>query len=145
MRKAILIPLALLAGGAVGGGAALAVELAFPAGGPTVAAAPTAPATFVPVGSILVPVITGDGHLTAYVTIDCSLEVGADQAEAVADRLPLLIHAVNLRTYRRPLATGPDGRLPDVGAFSAIVADSAKAVFGHGTVRRVAVTRLAEA
>ena len=34
-------------------------------------------------------------------------QVSAGEAEAVAARMPLLLHAINLQTYRTPLAAGP--------------------------------------
>ena len=54
---------------------------------------------------------------------------------------PLLLHAVNLQTYRTPLAAGPGGQLPDLSAFRRLVAAAADTAFGRGRVRHIAITQ----
>ena len=73
-------------------------------------------------------------------TIEVQLEVAADTKEDVASRLPLLLNAINLRTYRAPLASGPDRLLPDLAAFRQLVFVAAVETYGKGTVSRVAIT-----
>ena len=55
--------------------------------------------------------------------------------------MPLLLHAINLRTFRSPLASGPDGMLPDIEQFRAVVMTAAPEAFGEGMVRHVAITQ----
>ncbi len=143
--KKILLPLILVTAGlGVGGGAALATSLLI---GPADKAAETKPVAveapsphFVQGGKLLVPLVMGDGRLAGYVSIEFALEVPRDKAEYVTARLPLLLHAINMRTWRTPLASGPDGLLADVAAFRKIVDQAAPEAFGTHVVRQVAIT-----
>ena len=63
------------------------------------------------------------------------------QAATATARLPMLLHEINMRTWRTPLASGPNGLLADIGAFRKVVADSIPSAFGTDiTVRNVAIT-----
>jgi hypothetical protein len=79
------------------------------------------------------------------VHLEAQLEVSADKAEFVRDRLPLLLHAINMRTYRTPMTSGPDGMLPDLAACRSVLAASAAEAFGRDVVKRVAITQAAPA
>ena len=137
MKKTLLSLLVLTAGIGVGGGAAYATGLLL---GPAeeVQAAGTA---FVPAGKVLAPLVFADGRLSGYVSFEMALEVQADQSEFVAARLPLLLNAINMRTYRTPMAAGPDGLLPNIGLFRKVVIEAADEAFGKGVVVRAAVTQ----
>ncbi|MBA16097.1 MAG: hypothetical protein CMN73_07050 [Sphingomonas sp.] len=145
--KKLLFPLLLLVLGAlVGGGAGFAV-VTFVAPPPASAAEGThdesdkdVPTAFVPAEKILAPLVFEDGRLSGYVSFDVSLEVPEDQAALVTARLPLLFHAINMRTYRTPLASGPDGMLPGMDGFRAVVEQAAIEAFGKDVVKRVAIT-----
>ncbi len=65
-----------------------------------------------------------------------------DKADYVTARLPLLLHAINMRTFRTPMASGPDGLLPDLETFRRVVMASAPEAFGPGVLRKVAVTKV---
>lgn len=139
--KKLLLPLAvLIAGTAVGGGAAYGTGLLIGAPKPKAAAAEPADTSFVPTAKILAPLVTMDGRLAGYVAFEVQLEVASDQAEFVTARMPLLLHAINMRTYRTPMAAGPDGLLPDLAMFRKVVTDAAPEAFGSGVVRKVAIT-----
>lgn len=139
--KTILLPvIALLGGVGVGGASAYATGLIL---GPVHArpeAAEQLPTGFVPVSKILAPLVFADGRLAGYVSFDVQLEVNADKVDGTTQRLPLLLHAINMRTYRAPMAAGPDGMLPDLAMFRKIVIDASTEAFGPGLVRRVAIT-----
>lgn len=142
MKKILGWALALLAGGGVGGGSAYAALTLL---GPGQAAAAHAqakpePTHFVPVGKVLAPLVTADGRLAGYESFEVQLEVAEDKAEEVGSHLPLLLNAINMRTYRTPMAAGPDGLIPDLGLFRKVAMESAAEAFGAGTVRSVAVT-----
>ena len=142
--KKILFPLAvLIAGTGVGGGAAFATRAILgPAHGKADAHETSVPdLTFVKAEKIVAPLVFGDGRLAGYVSFDVELQVSVDDGALVAARLPLLLHAINLRTYRTPLAAGPDGMLPDIGALRKVVMTAAPEAFGPGIVRRAAITR----
>jgi hypothetical protein len=141
--KKILLPLlVLVAGGGIGGGAAVAtLRIAGPPTPKAARAPDPVDIAFVPAEKLMAPLVLGDGRLAGYVAFDLALEVPADAAERVTARLPLLLHAINLRTYRTPLAAGPDGLLPNVDGLRRVVADAAPEAFGRGIVRRVAITR----
>lgn len=143
MKRALLAAATLLAGVASGSGAALGVHAWVGPDHSSGRATPEAEKdmVFVPAGSILTPLVFPDGSLAGYASIDVQFEVPASEGERVKQRLPLLLHAVNLQTYRTPLAAGPDGSLPDLERFRTLVAGAAGQVFGRGTVRRLAITQ----
>jgi hypothetical protein len=124
----------------VGGGAAYGTAMILgPA--PAEAKAARSETAFVPSGKILAPLVFPDGRLSGYVSFEVALEVQADRSEEIAERLPLLLNAINMRTYRTPMASGPDGMLPNLKVLRKVVADSATEAFGAGTVMRTAVTQ----
>lgn len=96
---------------------------------------------FVKVEDVLTPLTNRDGSLAGYAAMTLELEVVADDAEDIAARQPLIRHALTMRTYRTPLAAGPDGLLPDLERFRALAVAAAEEAYGKGTVRRVAITR----
>ena len=69
------------------------------------------------------------------------LEVPSDQGEAIQRQLPLLLDAVNMRTFRTPMASGPDGMIPGLEVFRRVLFDAASDTFGKPAIRRVVVTR----
>jgi hypothetical protein len=143
MKKLLLLLVLLIAGAGIGGGGGYAAATLL---GPAHkgAAPPAEPAPdphFVPAGKILAPLVDATGRLSGYVEFDAQLEVDEAKAEFVAARLPLLLHAINMRTYRTPMASGPDGMLPDLGTFRKVAEAAAAEAFGAGVVRRVTITQ----
>ncbi|GGZ00338.1 hypothetical protein ACFSTD_03670 [Novosphingobium colocasiae] len=100
---------------------------------------------FVPPVEVLAPLVLADGRLTGYAKFEIQLEVAQGTTEEVGAKLPLLMNAVNLRTYRTPLASGPDGLVPGLDGFRRVVMDAATEVYGKDVVRSVAVTQAAPA
>lgn len=140
MKKILLPLLVLVAGAGVGGAAAYATSsVLHPA--PSSAELAEEDLQFLPADKMVAPLVMPDGRLAGYVTFEVQLQVAGDQAESVTARLPLLLHAVNLRTYRTPLAAGPDGLLPDIEAVRRVVMAAATEAFGPHVVRRAAVTQ----
>ena len=142
--KTIIMPLALLAAGTgVGGGAAYATAMLLgPAGGDTASSAgkDTQPTTLVEVENVIAPLVLPDGQrLAGYVSFRLALQVPEDRAEDVTAHLPLLLHEINMRTYRKPMASGPDGTLPTLEVFRDIVQEAADVAFDKGTVSAVAI------
>ncbi|UYY78801.1 hypothetical protein [Sphingomonas sp. R1] len=145
MKKMLFLIVALIAGLGAGGGTAYAMVKMLGIGG----GAPQQEAKkeekeeagkFVPTGKVLVPLVFADGRLAGYASMDVQLEVEEAKAEFVTQRMPLLLHAINMRTYRTPMAAGPDGMLPDLEGFRKLVDASATEAFGPKIVRKVAVT-----
>ena len=129
----------LLAGLGVGGGASWATtQLLGPPPAPGEKAQP--PTAFVPGGAILAPVTFPDGRLSGYARFQLHLEVAEDEAERLTPRVPLLLHAINMRTFKTPLASGPDGLLPDVARFRQVVREAADEAWGRGAVKAIAIT-----
>lgn len=139
MKRAVLLPVMLLAGLGVGGGAAFAIGQIAP--DPEGSAEMSSETVFVPTGPVLVPLVFADGRLASYVSIETQLEVPASEAERVTGRMPLLLHAINLRTFRTPLASGPDGQLTNLAGYRRIVLEAAPRAFGGGVVRRAAIVQ----
>jgi len=145
MKRIFFFLLILLGGVATGGAAAFGVGLVLPASEPH--AQPEKAASnddgekpeFVP-AEVLLPLVDGDGQLAGYATVKLELRVATGSGEQVKERLPLLLDAINLRTFRTPLAAGPDGRLPDLAGFRQLVQAAADRSLGKGTVRQVAIT-----
>lgn len=143
MKKILFLLVTLLAGLGLGGGAAYATVMLLgpkPAGAAAAAHAEVEP-SFVDAGKVLAPLVFADGRLSGYVQFQVQLEVPADKAEFVAARMPLLLHAINMRTYRTPMAAGPDGLIPDLETFRKVVMTAAPEAFGAGVLRKVAVTQ----
>ncbi|MFV0623222.1 hypothetical protein ACBY01_04310 [Sphingomonas sp. ac-8] len=140
--KKILLPLAVLVAGlGVGGGAAFGTSMLVgkrPAG--AAVAAKNEKTGFVPATKIIAPLVLKDGTMSGYVSFDASLEVPLDEVESVNARMPLLLHAINMQTYRTPMAAGPDGLLPELETFRTVVRNAATQVYGPNVVRFVAVT-----
>ena len=143
MKKILFLLTILLAGLGLGGGAAYATVLLLGARAPAAAARveDKVEPSFVDAGKILAPLVFADGRLAGYVQFQVQLEVPADKTEFVAARLPLLLHAINMRTYRTPMAAGPDGLIPDLETFRKVVMTAAPEAFGPGVLRKVAVTQ----
>ena len=139
----IMVVAGLIAGS--GGGAAVAFLVPAKGAEKPREAVSAGDSSFQSLGPLLVPLLYPNGNFTGYVRMEAQLEVGTEDAEGVKTRMPLVIHAVNVRAYNRPLAGGPDGRLPDAAAFRTIVAEEAGKVLGKGVVRSVAVTSIAPA
>lgn len=144
--KKILFPLLLLIiGGALGAGSGYATNLIV--GNPAQASAaatpaePEMPGKFVALPPMTAPLVLKDGKLSGYAAFEVQLEVGEDDVDIVTARLPFLQHAINLRTFRIPLAAGADGMLPDLDSFRRIVIEAAREAIGPGKVRKVAVTK----
>jgi len=138
MRKFLLLLSVAVAGLGVGGGAAWATSMFLAAPPPADTSGPSA---FVPAGKVLAPLVLKDGRLSGYVSFTVELEVGADTAEEVQAKLPLLLNAINMRTYKTPMAAGPDGLLPNLGTFRKVVMESADEAFGKNVVRKAAITQ----
>lgn len=142
MKRALFLVMVLLLGVMVGGGAGYGAVLLFAKPGDAPVAPPPAPKrSFVSSTKILAPLVFLDGRLAGYVTFDIALEVPEDKAAEVTEKLPLLLHAINMRTWRTPLASGPDGQLASIGGFRNVVRDAAAEAFGRNTVTRIAITR----
>lgn len=145
MKKILFLLTVLLSGLGLGGGAAYATVLLLGAQAPSTASAThvddKVEPSFVDAGKILAPLVFADGRLSGYVQFQVQLEVPADKAEFVSARLPLLLHAINMRTYRTPMAAGPDGLIPDLETFRKVVITAAPEAFGPGVLRKVAVTQ----
>lgn len=140
MNKFIVSAFVLALGVAVGGGSALGTKILLEGGGPDLFADNM---VFVPTGTILAPLVFGDGRLAGYVSIDAQIEVASGQSEAVTTKLPILLNAVNMRTYRKPLASGRDGMIPNLDAFRKVLMEAANETYGDGVVTRVMVTQAA--
>lgn len=145
MKRLLGLLAMLLGGAALGGGAAFGVAQVMPPAPAAAAkdhAAPEpeddGPPQFVPV-ELLVPLVYADGQLASYATVKLQLRVDEAAVEDVTARIPLLQHAINLQTYRTPLALGADGRIPDLGALRGLVQRSADQTVGKGRVRQVAI------
>ncbi|MEL7790494.1 hypothetical protein AAG610_15215 [Citromicrobium bathyomarinum] len=140
--KKMVMPIVLLAGGAgIGSGAAYATTMLLgPGGSASERSAEDEPTTLVEVDDVMAPLVLPDGQrLAGYVSFQIALQVPEDKAEDVTARLPLLRHEINMRTFRKPMASGPDGTLPTLEIFREIVQEAADVAFEKGTVSAVAI------
>lgn len=144
MKTLPLAVIVVVAGLAIGSGASFATGLIL--GGPTHTghppkAAPPPVVTFVPSGKILVPLVFPTGRLAGYVNIEVQLEVAEDKSEFVKARVPFLLNAINMRTFRTPMTSGPDGMLPDLVIVRSVLTAAATEAFGPGIVTRIAIVQ----
>lgn len=137
MNKLILLVLAPVLGLGTGVGGAIGTQQVLASR----AAAAHEATAFVQTGAILAPLVFADGRLAGYVSFRAEIEVPADKEADVRQHLPVLLDAVNMRTFRAPMATGPDGMIAGVATFKAVLLDAATATFGKQSVRRVVVTQ----
>lgn len=137
MKKLLGAALALILGVGVGGGSAWSVGMLRQNGGITGERG----TEFVETGAMMAPLVFPDGRLSGYVSFEVQLEVPQGEGDAVKAKLPLLLHAVNLRTYRTPLASGRDGLIPGLDSFRRVVMDAARETYGSDMVRRAVVTQ----
>ncbi len=144
MKKALGIPLLAITGIALGGGTAFGVQQLVPAP-PKSTPRPKIATAFVPTGKLLAPLVSPDGHLAGYVSFELQLETEESDVDYVTKRLPLLLDAVNMRTFRTPMATGPDDVLPDLAVLRKLVTESANSAYGPKVVHRVVVMQAAPA
>ncbi len=145
MKKILFLFIVMLSGLGLGGAAAFGTLLVLGPRPATAAPAPAAEAVetaFVPVDKLLAPLVSADDdRLTGYVQFQFNLEVPRDKATEVTARLPLLLHAINMRTFKTPMAAGKDGLLPSLDQFRKVVESSSQEAFGAGVVRKVAITQ----
>jgi hypothetical protein len=141
VKPALLAPILLTAGLGLGGGTAYGVHTLLPpaAGAPAKPKAETT--SFTPTGKILAPLVLADGRLSGYVSFEVQLETGETDVEFVTARMPMLLNAINMRTFRTPMAAGPDGMLPDLEQFRRVVMVAADEAFGPRMVRRAVITQ----
>lgn len=139
MNKALGAILALAAGIGVGGASAYGVTAY--AGDGNAWGSRTPALTFAPIGTMVAPLVFADGRLAAYISFDAQLEVDRKQKDLIDARLPVLMHAVNMRSYRTPLAAGVDGLIPELEGLRKMVEEAAKETYGAGVIHRVIVTQ----
>lgn len=137
MNKMLGAALALMLGVGVGGASAYGVGLIRPHGRQSTEIR----TEFVQTGTMMAPLVFPDGRLSGYSSFDVQLEVPQGEGERVKAKLPLLLNAVNMRTYRAPLASGRDGLIPALDPFRKVVIDAAREIYGPDMVRRAVVTQ----
>lgn len=143
MKKLLGILLVLILGLGAGGGAAWGVGqwLGPPPEKPAHAVEEKVETAFIKAGPVVAPIVTEDEQLSGYASFELELEVPAEEADALTARLPLLLHAINLRSFRTPMAAGKQKILPDLDRFSALVMDAATESWGKGKLTRAVITR----
>lgn len=142
MKQLLIVVLALLLG--AGGGAA-GMHFLGPAGQqaekPAASAAPLPEESeILPPFKVRAPIVFSDGNLSTYARFSVQLVVRAETAEQAGEMQPLVINAINMRTFQAPLAQSPDGQIPSVQAFRDIVLASAQEVLGRSNVSKALVT-----
>ena len=143
MKKILFPALVLILGAGVGAGSGYGAGLLF---GPPDAKAEahteeSVPTTFVAIPRMVAPLVLADGHLSGYAAFEVQLEVAEADAGMVNQRVPFLQHAINLRTFRTPMAAGVDGAIPDLDRYRNVVAAASVEVLGKNIVRKVAITQ----
>ncbi|MCJ8158675.1 hypothetical protein [Sphingomonas sp. LaA6.9] len=136
MKGLLVSALVLTLGMGVGGGAAFGTSMMLGARPQSYEST-----EFVPTGTVLAPLVFADGRLSGYVSFEVQLEVPSSAREDVEARLPILLNAINMRTYRTPMASGRDGLIPSLTAFRKVVVEAANETYGKDMVRRAVVTQ----
>jgi hypothetical protein len=134
----IIIPAVAALGIAVGGSAAFGTVRLL-SGKPLISL--DRPRIFLPTRPITAPLVSADGHLSGYVIVEAQLEVAGEAATTMRGRLPLLLDATTMRTFKTPMASGPDGMLPNLDTFRGLLGEVAQQVYGKGQVSKVVITQ----
>lgn len=95
---------------------------------------------FVATGPVVAPLVAGDGRLLGYFTFEAQVQVRGDQAARVRNGLPILLDAVNQRTFDAPIAGGPDGLVPRLTVVRTILQQESRRLFGPA-VMGVSITQ----
>lgn len=143
MKKILFAIAALVLGSGLGGAAAFGTSKVL-GGKPLISRAEPEP-VFVPTSTILAPLVSAEGRLAGYASFEVQLEVTGGRDGLVRQRMPVLLNAINMRTYRTPMAAGPDGLVPNLDVFRRVVMDASAEALGKNVVRRVAVTQASPA
>lgn len=135
----------VFAGLFVGCGGAVGIQYAVGAMVPAALAAEQAAAPkaveYVEVGKLMVPVVDHEGDLVSYLRVEATLEVPEGSGEDVRSKLPIVMHEVNMRTWKTALSQGADGRLVDTNGLEKIFSAAAREVYGKEIgVKRVLLT-----
>ena len=138
MKKALIALVVTLLGVVVGGGAAYGTVQML-GGKPLIALAN--PNVFLPTGPITAPLVSADGRLSGYVQFEAQLEVPGDRIADMRSRLPLLLDALTMRTFKAPMASGPDGMLPNIAIFRRVLGEAVRQVYGRNTVSKIVITQ----
>jgi hypothetical protein len=145
MKKILTLLILLLLGIGIGGGAAYGVGMVM--GPPPVedthakeAKAEHVETAFIPTGALTLPIVTNEGDLTGYGVFELQLEVTEEGEAEVASQMPLVLNAINMRTYRTPMTAGKQKVLPDLDVLSRIAMEASTQSLGKGKVIRAVVT-----
>lgn len=140
-RRLLLILAGLLAGsgGAAGAYAAMGARVEV--------VTPPKPAEimYVDVGRMMVPLVDPNGDLVGYVAIEARMELLAENQAEVRDRLPVLQHEINMRSWKTGLAAGPDHMLLGTDNAMRLYKEAAAKAFGKHVVRRILLTSVTPA
>lgn len=104
----LLAVIGLIAG--AGGASGYFLFLAPPASGeagaekPKKPKGPPAPPEFVDINRLTVPLVSPDGSLSGYMTLDLKFEVAPEEAAFVKARIPMMRHAINETLSRTSVA-----------------------------------------
>lgn len=142
MKRSLIIFATIIGGLLVGGGAGWAALMLL---NPQSEAVPKLSIgeeqlAFVEVPRMIAPLVDGEGQLMGYNRFVVQLQVPADNAEIMLTKIPLVQDAINMRTFRAPMAAGPDGQRPNLEVFRQTVQQAAEEVYGKKQVRRILVT-----
>lgn len=138
MKRAFIVLTVVALGVCVGGGAAFGTARLL-SGKPLITL--ESPKTFLPTGPITAPLVSSDGRLSGYVLFEAQLEVPGDQINDIRNRLPLLLDATTMRTFKAPMASGPDGMLPNMEVFKGVLEQAARQVYGGDRISRIVITQ----
>ncbi len=141
MRKILQISL-LLAGGLSVGGAAAVITGHAMSGAPLLARS-EAP-VLVSTGALDAPLVDEDGRLLGYIRFEAQLRVAARDGDRMRADLPLLLDAINRRSFKTPIAGRPDGMLPRLAPLRKVVTDAAGEAFAGIRVQQVMLTKVVQ-
>ena len=143
MKPFVIPAICLIVGLAVGAGGMFIYNGQF---GGASEPAPTAPSTLpdestvLPPFKVRAPIVTSDGTLATYAVFTVQLAVAKDAAESAPEQVPMILNAINMRTYETPLAKGVDGKMPSLRHFHDLVSAAAKPILGQSVLAKVMVT-----
>jgi hypothetical protein len=98
------------------------------------------PTAFLEMPRMLGPIVDQEGRLMGYNQFIVHVEIQTKSDEDLKQWVPLLQDAINMRTFRTPMAVGTDGQRPNLDMLRQMVRAAAEEVLGKKEVRRILIT-----
>lgn len=101
---------------------------------------PPAPPVFIDINRLTIPLVSPEGALSRYMSLDMKFEVSADDVDFVKARIPMMRHAINETLSRTSIADKNNPQLLDYATAQKVLRDAANRALTREAVRSVQIT-----